>query len=389
MRLVLEPAHANLLCIYSVVCQKVSRFQAKQCTLAAFIVSCSSGAKHLTALRKSSGPAEDQPPSTDAKLRITEELALLGLAGIKGVGFWTLRKLTKRKGGLASIFRMRSAERVRKELALAGAKLAADTSSDWTVTKEAILRRAAQLQTRLDDQNVHLILRGSSDYPERLQFLEDPPDWLFVQGNIGTLHQPTMAVVGTRKPTDDGEWLAKYVGACLHQLQCVTVSGLANGIDQAIHEASLANDVPSIAVLGTGIFQNYPRGSEPLRDKLIEAGGAIVTEYLPTQSYSAENFVRRNRIQAALGSVLVPVEWAVRSGTAHTVRFATQLERPIACMRMPQWDEMRTPFRTIKYENAALFTVPGDEAPFLEFIANALAQPVARPAVQHDFFSSD
>ena len=71
--------------------------------------------------------------------------------------------------------------------------------------------------------------------------------------------------------------------------------------------------------------------------RILARGGTVVTEYLPQQSYSAENFVRRNRLQAALAKVLVPVEWAAKSGTAHTVKYAADLGRPIACLQLPDW----------------------------------------------------
>src|SRR3546814_7184259 len=82
------------------------------------------------------------------------------------------------------------------------------------------------------------------------------------------------------------------------------------------------------------MLEDYPKGSGRLRDHILGTGGTIVSEYLPMASYSAENFVQRNRLQAALGRILIPAEWNRRSGTAHTVRFATSLGRPIACLRL-------------------------------------------------------
>lgn len=102
----------------------------------------------------------------------------------------------------------------------------------------------------------------------------------------------------------------------------VTVSGLATGIDQIAHIESLRYGIPTVAVLGNGMFVEYPSGSGRLKHQILASGGTIVSEYLPNQSYSSENFVRRNRIQAALCDTLVPVEWMIKSGTAHTVNFA-------------------------------------------------------------------
>jgi predicted Rossmann fold nucleotide-binding protein DprA/Smf involved in DNA uptake len=170
-------------------------------------------------------------------------------------------------------------------------------------------------------------------------------------------------------------FLARYVGACLGDWAVPTVSGLAAGIDQLAHEYSLRAHVPTIAVLGTGILEDYPRGSEELRERILAAGGSIVTEYLPNASYSAENFVQRNRLQAGLGRVVIPVEWSRGSGTAHTVRFATELRRPIACLRLPDWPSEKVQFEPgLGKETGAIFTVPRDQREFGSFVTNALGE---------------
>lgn len=162
---------------------------------------------------------------------------------------------------------------------------------------------------RLKGEGVQIIHSGEENFPKSLRTISEPPKWLFVQGNLSLLHQASVAIVGTRNPTDDGLFLAKYVGACLPYFNSVTVSGLASGIDQLVHQKSIRFNTPTIAVLGTGIRREYPANSNGLRLKILEHGGAIVSEYLPNQSYSAENFVRRNRLQAGLAKVIIPVEW--------------------------------------------------------------------------------
>ena len=123
----------------------------------------------------------------------------------------------------------------------------------------------------------------------------------------------------------------------------------------------------------SGILSDYPRGAEGLRDRILEQGGALVTEYLPRESYSAENFVKRNRLQAALGKLLVPLEWNFRSGTAHTVRYATSMGRPIACLRLPDWTEDRVVLsKACGGDRGRTFTVPGQEPEFRQFVGDAL-----------------
>ena len=67
--------------------------------------------------------------------------------------------------------------------------------------------------------------------------------------------------------------------------------------------------MPTVAVLGTGILSDYPKGAVELRERILEGGGSLVTEYLPRETYSAENFVKRNRIQAALGPSRTSSSW--------------------------------------------------------------------------------
>jgi DNA protecting protein DprA len=312
----------------------------------------------------------------------------LALSSIKGVGYWTLWKIRQHGLTFTQVLGEPDEQKVRCILRDAGAQLA-KTSQDWTAARDAIIERATLLQDELAASGTQVVHRESARYPARLNDLSDPPFWLFVQGRLELLSRPAVTIVGTRKPSDDGLWLARFVGGCLHELGCPTVSGLATGIDQIVHEASLRAKVPTVAVLGNGIFNDFPKGSEELRKRIVTNGGAIITEYLPRQSYSAENFVRRNRLQAALGSTLVPVEWAVKSGTAHTVKYASDLQRPIACLRMPDWPDGRAPFEVVSGAHKTLFTIPGEEKAFRQFIKKSLKNVKNKRQAQPDFFDRE
>jgi DNA processing protein len=250
--------------------------------------------------------------------------------------------------------------------------------------------RGDELAAMLEQLGVVLLLRDDNRFPQQLLDLPRAPHWLFVQGAISALRRPAVTIVGTRKPSADGNFLAGYVGACLGDWGVPTVSGLATGIDQLAHEHSLRAGVPTIAVLGTGILDEYPKGSAPLRDHILADGGAIVTEYLPRISYSAENFVQRNRLQAALGRVLIPVEWGRNSGTAHTVRFASVLKRPIACLRLPNWSDERVSLEPgLGLESGKIFTVPREQARFDHFVRNALGKESSNSTRQLSLFGKD
>jgi DNA processing protein len=253
-----------------------------------------------------------------------------------------------------------------------GARIENKAVGDWRVVRDRALARGSRVREGLDATGTRIIMAGDADFPRSLNDLPDAPAWLFVRGNAAVLSEPSVTAVGTRAPSDDGRKLSWFVGLCFAAWQAPTVSGLAEGVDQVIHEMSLRARVPTVAVLGTGIFSEYPKGSASLRERILENGGAVITEYLPNESYSAENFVRRNRLQAALGRVLIPIEWAIKSGTAHTVRYAGVLGRPIAGLRLPDWSEHRVVFSNGAAKTAAMFTIPGQEEEFRRFIATSL-----------------
>jgi DNA protecting protein DprA len=336
-------------------------------------------------LRDAHGVPLDESARQEARVS-KETRAFLALAAVRGVGQKTL-------------FALADAGRRFSEVLDNGPDTASDqngvqTRNDppmsprqWSAVRNSALARADVIGERLARAGVTIVFRSDPCFPPQLLDLERPPHWLFVQGDIDLLKQPSVAIVGTRKPTGDGQFLTRYIGACLGDWAAPTVSGLAAGIDQLAHEVSLRAGVPTIAVLGTGILEDYPKGAGTMRGHMLDQGGTIVSEYLPGISYSAENFVQRNRLQAALGKVLIPAEWERRSGTAHTVRFATQLARPIACLRLPEWRQDRVMLETgLGLETGTIFTVPREHESFDRFVREAIGGSIRQGAKQLSLF---
>jgi DNA protecting protein DprA len=312
------------------------------------------------------------PASPLRSIAGSEELALLGLSSIRGVGYWTLSRMAKADISFAAFLGADDSTEAARALRGFGAKLENKMTGEWATVRDRALARATRVVEDLTAIGARLVLAKSPEFPRALGDLSDSPAWLFVQGNLPLLSKPSVAAVGTRAPSDDGLWLCRFVGLCFEGWAAPTVSGLADGIDRVVHELSLRAKVPTVAVLGTGIFSDYPKGAVALRERILEGGGAIVTEYLPYETYSAENFVRRNRLQAALAHVLIPIEWAPRSGTAHTVRYAASLGRPIAGLRLPDWPKDRVAFSDGVAATAQTFTIPGQEEQFRGFVSSSL-----------------
>jgi len=248
--------------------------------------------------------------------------------------------------------------------------------------KKKLWQRGIKIIDELAKDNIVLIFHDEERFPAKLKNIHDAPQWLFVQGNLSILDTQSIAIVGTRKPTEEGMFLTRLILAALHRSSFSTVSGLALGIDQLAHLESIKYELPTVAVLGTGIKESYPKGSEPIRKLILESGGAVVTEYLPTQSYSSENFVRRNRIQAALSDILIPVEWKIKSGTAHTVGFAAKYNKQIINIYLPKTIEARPEIAFSRNSYAASEYEMPLEIPELLSKISSLPEESTKPTIE-------
>lgn len=246
-------------------------------------------------------------------------IVFLGLARLKGIGFKTLRDL----GGVDAI-----ARRALSEGPDFVETLTKGSASDCRLDNILALgKSAAEVLTKV---GIGLVRFGEDRFPVQFAELESSarPLWFFYQGNYDLLANDAVAVVGTRSPSPVGEFLTKYAVAAAQEAGVTVVSGLAKGVDEIAHEWALECGVPNISVLGTGLLRPYPAKNTLLSRRIIEAGGLLISEYMPDASPSAENFVWRNRLQAALAKCVIAPEWKRSSGTAHTIRFAKRFSRP-------------------------------------------------------------
>jgi DNA protecting protein DprA len=321
-----------------------------------------------------------------------ERIAFLGLSTLKGIGFWTLHKICEDGGSFDDS--IKNPEKYKLENHFSS------LMTEGTVidsVKLLIWDSGKELYKRLRSKGINLIFHDECTFPTKLKAIPDSPKWIFVEGNIDSLEKLTCTIVGTRNATDDGIFLTRLIVTALAEQEIVTVSGLANGIDQVAHQQSIRYGIPTIAVLGTGILKNYPSGSEQLRASILEYGGAIVTEYLPDQSFSAENFVRRNRLQAALGDTLIPCEWAIKSGTAHTVKYAYTYGKKIINIHLPLRFNLRPEIDfSVKKYSAMAIELPKDldllidEIIHPKILKDRIKEKKAKPSSnQLDIFSED
>jgi DNA processing protein len=149
-----------------------------------------------------------------------------------------------------------------------------------------------------------------------------PYPGLWVAGSLAGLGAKTAAVVGSRAPSDAGRAHARALGEALARAGVCVVSGLALGIDAAAHEGSLAGGGPTVGVLGGGHRHFFPARNRGLAERILAAGGAVLSPFAPDEPARPPQFLQRNGSVAALADVVVVVEAAARSGALNTASWA-------------------------------------------------------------------
>ena len=188
--------------------------------------------------------------------------------------------------------------------------------------------------SEIDKHYARLITPSDDDWPEQLNDLAAPPIGLVLKGNISALHQPSLAIVGTRNPTSYGARIAGDFAAGFADREWAIVSGGAYGIDSYAHKGALIAEGVTVAVVASGIDINYPAGNTRLFAEICESG-AMVTEFMPGHRALPNRFLTRNRIIAALSKATLVVEAAFRSGSLRTARDAAEIFRPVMAIPGP------------------------------------------------------
>src|SRR5438874_1090686 len=174
---------------------------------------------------------------------------------------------------------------------------------------------------------VTLVAPGEAGYPPRLATVDDAPPMLAVRGALEVLMRPMIAIVGSRNASGAGLKFAGTLARDLGEAGFVIGSGLARGIDQAAHRASI--DSGTVAVLAGGHDKVYPPEHEDLLAAMLEAGGAAISEMPLGHVPRARDFPRRNRLISGVALGVVVVEAAHRSGSLITARIAAEQGREV------------------------------------------------------------
>lgn len=171
---------------------------------------------------------------------------------------------------------------------------------------------------------INVLRPQESEFTQIITSIALVPTKLYYMGEIPQQRLPTVAIVGTRKPTPYGKEVTRHFAFELAKRGVVIISGLALGIDAIAHRAALDARGITLAVQANGLSEITPRTNWQLARDIIHNNGAILSEYEPTYPAQKHTFLERNRIVSGLSDALLITEASARSGTLNTARHALE-----------------------------------------------------------------
>jgi DNA processing protein len=245
---------------------------------------------------------------------------LLALQAVDGVGDIIAKKLLMHFGSAEAVFKAKTTQ------------LAAIEGIGTILLKnlkdQSVFAKAERELQFIASRQLTVTSYQDTKYPERLKHCFDSPLVLFSSGNIDLQNQKTISIVGTRQITSYGlEFCRKFMEE-LAPMNPVIVSGFAYGVDIAIHQLAMENNLQTIGVVAHGLNQIYPKSHKKYVAKMEENGG-FMTEFWSSSNPDKENFVRRNRIVAGMTEATIVIESAERGGSLITANLANDYNRDV------------------------------------------------------------
>ena len=247
-------------------------------------------------------------------------LQWLALTLTEGLGPTRSKHLVEHFGGVAGIFRASLTE-------LEAAGLRAASAQSLFTGKSLDL--AQQEMVKVAETKADIVTLDDPRYPQRLKEIYDPPLVLYVRGSVELLSFPGIAVVGTRHPTPYGVGMAERLACDLSNQGLSIISGLARGVDTAAHRGTISAKGRTVAVMGTGVDEVYPRENKRIAEQILAMGGALISEFAIGTPPTPQNFPIRNRIISGMSVGVLVVEAAEYSGTRITARCALEQSREV------------------------------------------------------------
>lgn len=248
-----------------------------------------------------------------------ETRALLALSMVKGIGPAALRQIAQVPGF----------QELRVDLLKTALKKNVAASLDEAVVASALDNADQQIEMAAL-YGARVISCADPDYPSLLAQTRDDPQVLFVRGQLASSPEKSVAVIGTREPTDHGKVVARRMTEFFIHEGWSIVSGLAIGCDAIAHETAVEAAGHTVAVLAHGLQTISPKSHYKLAERILETGGALVTAYRMGQEPIPANFVRRDRTQAGLAQGVVMIQSDLKGGSLFASRAAIEYGRRLS-----------------------------------------------------------
>ncbi len=219
-------------------------------------------------------------------------------------------------------------------------------------------------------KKLEIIKFEDDKYPKLLRNIKNPPTQLYAQGNIELLNSNIISIIGSRSCSENGIKLAnKFTKELVYQ-DITIASGMAVGIDTVAHKTALEEKGKTIAVLGNGLKNIFPKENIKLFHQIIEQGGLVISEYPPKEKANSNHFLERNRIVSGISFGILVIEAAHRSGTSVTAKLAMEQGKKIFALPHEISDSHGVGTNRLIKKGAKVITTAKDiisEFPFLTY----------------------
>lgn len=247
-------------------------------------------------------------------------LALLTLQNVPNLGDGSIKKLIQIVGSAQEVLKEKKVNLLKID-GIGAAKIASIHDSKHILAAEKEFAFA-------EKQHIKMIPYTNTQYPQRLTQCLDGPIVLFSSGNIDLENRPIISVVGTRKITRYGTQFCEELIEELTPFNPIIVSGFAYGVDITAHKAAIKNNLQTIACLGHGLNQIYPKTHKQYMTA-VENNGGFYTDFWSTDAFTPQNFLRRNRIIAGISQATIVIESADKGGSLVTAQIANSYYRDV------------------------------------------------------------
>lgn len=264
-------------------------------------------------------PQFNNPPANDLQFRVA-------FTHVTGIGPARMAALERFFDSLEEAWR---ADRTH----LGEAGLDKRTIEELETTRSSL--DPAEAYGQMLDAGVAALTPDDDGYPRRLREIPDPPPLLYIRGQLLERDEWSLAIVGTRRPTPYGVQVTRTLTSELANAGLTIVSGLARGVDGIAHETTLDQNGRTLAIVASGLDRVYPPEHKRLAARILDSGGAMLSEYPLGKRPDARYFPRRNRIIAGVALGALVTEAGEKSGTWHTVTSALDQGREVFAVPGP------------------------------------------------------